>query len=68
MDQVSSDFALERNIRAVRSCHDPAALQGLAITLLQTNSALKELLADSMLKEVESRRNSHFSSHPELSA
>lgn len=52
MDRLMTDFALERNIRMVKSCRDAESLQRVAIMLLQTNAALKSLLADSMLKEI----------------
>ena len=54
MDQFSTDFAMERNIRMIRSCDDPEMLKRVALMLLQSNAALKSLLADSMLKEVSS--------------
>lgn len=59
MDQFSSDFAMERNIRMIRSCDDPEALRRTALMLLECNAALKSLLADSMLKEISAR--SHVS-------
>lgn len=53
VDQISSGFALERNIRMIRSCDDIQSLQRTAIMLLQTNAALKELLGDAMLREAQ---------------
>lgn len=57
MDQLSSGFALERNIRMIRECRDIQSLQRTAIMLLQTNAALKELLGDAMLREAQQLRN-----------
>lgn len=57
VDQCSSDFAVERNIRMIRSCRDVESLQRLAIMLVQTNAALKALLGDSMLQEAQQRFN-----------
>lgn len=33
MDQVSTDFAMERNIRMIRACDDPEVLKRIAIRM-----------------------------------
>lgn len=44
----------------IRSCRDTDSLQRVAIMLLQTNAALKSLLADSMLKEAQHMSKASF--------
>lgn len=60
VDQFSADFAMERNIRLIRSCSDIESLQRTAVMLLQTNAALKELLGDAMLREARQLNNTSF--------
>ena len=50
--QMANDFLMETSKREIQGCENIQTLQGICLTLLESNAAQKRMLAKLMLNQI----------------